>query len=70
MTVEIKRSLTLPIKVVISIPMKKKESHQVRLSHQGQDIVFIFIKRHRINLPIKFGKLVQEYYCCQTEYYS
>lgn len=69
MKVEIKRSLTLPIKV-ISIPMKKKESHQVRLSHQSQDIVFIFIKRHRINLPIKFGKLGQEYYCCQTEYYS
>lgn len=69
MKVEIKRSLTLPIKV-ISISMEKKESHQVRLSRQGQDIVFIFIKRHRINLPIKFGKLAQEYYCCQTEYYS
>lgn len=45
-----------------------KDSHQVRLSQQGHDTALVFLKGHRINLSIKFGKLVQ--YCCQTEQYS
>lgn len=43
---EIKRSLTLPTKDCGFNASEGKESHQVRLSHRGQDIVLIFIKRH------------------------
>ena len=42
----------------------KDSNWYVRSSHLDQDIVLIFIKGHRINLLVKFGKLVQD--CCQN----